>query len=96
MGKEEGLTTVSFHNQWSSKSAVLEGCTVASFIPGGLSSAPVASRTEARECTVWFEDPLRHTGRQRPPSRSAFGRGGIAFQGTEELAGSNVLFYSIE
>ena len=41
------------------------------------------------------EDPLGHTGRDVSPSWSASGRGGIATQGTKELAGTIVLPHSL-
>ena len=45
-------------------------------------------RVEAQEQRVCSEDPLGGTGRDSSPSWSVFGRGGTAFQGTKQLAGT--------
>ena len=45
-------------------------------------------RVEAWERTVWYGDPLGHSGRESSPSMSAFRSGYIASPRTKDLAGA--------
>lgn len=80
--KQERLLIVSFYNQQSSKTEVLEVC-----LQPGSTVVLLWRRAEAQEWAVWSEDPLHCTGRDSPPSWSAFG--------DKEMVGATALPHSL-